>query len=316
MNHFTGAKLTPVIQTTSGPIQGYIDEAKNKIHTFLGVPYAEPPWALCPPRSIDPPRSSTISATSYSKVSMQLPMPYDTLMSAELLPQSEDCLYLNIWTPAVGDSGKRAVMVWIHSGACLSGSGNQRFWNGVNLARNDLVIVTINYRLGVLGWMHLADLCGEEFNDTGNLGMMDQIAALKWVHDNIEGFGGDPNYVTIFGASVGGACCLTLLHSPSAVGLFRRVIAQSPPLFMINPREWANFKAEVFLRSLGLTRQTAHELFTMDPKRLLDVQTLFLSWPNFLEGLAPIGPVGGWPDDPGCTAWGPAARRHAAVPGR
>ncbi|RUS14773.1 Carboxylesterase, partial [Endogone sp. FLAS-F59071] len=293
MNRYTGSDLTPIVQTTSGPVQGYIDTAKANIHTFLGIPFAEPPVGplrFKPPNPIEKPRQATIFATFHSKVSLQLPMPFDTLMSAELLPQSEDCLYLNVWTLGVNDGAKRPVMVWIHSGACLSGSGSQRFWNGANLAKNDVVVVTLNYRLGVLGWMHLADLCGEEFNDTANLGMLDQIAALKWVRDNIEQFGGDPKNVTLFGASVGAACALTLLHSPPAKGLFHHVIAQSPPHFMLNPREWANFKTEVFLRSLGLTPETAHELFTIDPKRLLDVQTLFLSWPNFLEALAPIGP--------------------------
>lgn len=179
MNPHTGSDLTSGVQTTSGRVQGYIDETK-KVNTFLGIPYAKAPIGplrFKPPKPIVTPPSETIIATFYQKVSPQMPLPFDTLLSSELLPQSEDCLYLNVWTPAIDDS-RRAVMFWLHPGACMSGSGSQKFWNGANLAKNDVVVVTINYRLGALGFMHLSDLCGEEWNDTGNLGLLDCIGSF------------------------------------------------------------------------------------------------------------------------------------------
>ncbi|RUP45594.1 Alpha/Beta hydrolase protein [Jimgerdemannia flammicorona] len=292
MTTYTGSNLTSVVHTTSGAVQGYVDEDK-KINTFLGIPYAEPPVGVLrfkPPKPIATPRQDTIFATFHQKVSLQLPLPFDSLISSESLPQSEDCLYLNVWTPAM-DGGKRAVMFWLHSGACMSGSGSQKFWNGANLARNDVVVVTINYRLGALGFMHLADLCGEEWNDAGNLGLLDCIAALQWVNVNIEKFGGDPGKVTVFGASAGGGLSLSLMACPSAKGLFKRAIIQSAPIFMCDLIDWANFKAETFLRSLGLTPDTTDDLYTMDTKRLLEAQLFFLTWPNFFEALVPICPV-------------------------
>ena len=136
-------------------------------------------------------------------------------------PQSEDCLYLNVWTPGLDDAA-RPVMVWIHGGAFTIGSGSEDYYNGSNLAsRGDVVIVTINYRLGALGFLNLPSL-GET-----NFGMRDQVAALKWVQANIANFGGDPGNVTIFGESAGGMSVASLMASPEAAGLFQKAIPQS-----------------------------------------------------------------------------------------
>jgi para-nitrobenzyl esterase len=142
-------------------------------------------------------------------------------------PQSEDCLFLNIWTPGCDDA-RRPVMVWIHGGAFVTGSSSGAFYQGNHLAgRGDVVVVTINYRLGALGFLAHADLCDEETGSSGNWGLMDQIAALEWVQDNIASFGGDPGNVTIFGESAGSMSVSCLVGTPIAQPLFHRAIAQS-----------------------------------------------------------------------------------------
>src|SRR5260370_2963126 len=141
---------------------------------------------------------------------------------------SENCLVLNVWTPAAGDGGKRPVMFWCHGGAFTARSGSSDCYDGANLSRKgDAVVVTVNHRLGVLGYLHLGDLGGDAYAASGNVGMLDLVAALTWVRDNIAAFGGDPANVTIFGESAGAMSVTTLLGMPRAQGLFARVIAQS-----------------------------------------------------------------------------------------
>src|SRR5439155_22586403 len=136
--------------------------------------------------------------------------------------QSEDCLHSNVWTPSADPAAGRPVMVWIHGGAFQSGSGSLGLYNGARLAaRGDVVVVTINYRLGVLGWLASDEL------DGGNWGLLDQVEALRWVNRNIEAFGGDPSNVTIFGQSAGSVSVSTLLGTPAAKGLFHKAIAES-----------------------------------------------------------------------------------------
>jgi para-nitrobenzyl esterase len=141
-------------------------------------------------------------------------------------PASEDCLYLNVWTPAADDA-RRPVMVWIHGGAFTSGSGGVPWYHGTRFAQWGTVVVTLNYRLGPFGFLHLGDLGGEAFAGSGNAGILDQVAALRWVHDNIAAFGGDPDNVTVFGESAGAMSVGTLLGMPAARGLFAKAILQS-----------------------------------------------------------------------------------------
>ena len=139
-------------------------------------------------------------------------------------PESENCLNLNIWTPSADDE-KRPVLFWIHGGAFIMGSGIDLMYDGSALAnRGNVVVVTINYRLGAFGYLYIPGI-------TANVGQLDQISALTWVRDNIKAFGGDPNNVTIFGESAGGLAVVTLPSMPAAKGLFRRVIAHSAPFF-------------------------------------------------------------------------------------
>ena len=165
-------------------------------------------------------------ATEFGPIALQEGMDaLDALLPSPPQPQSEDCLYLNLWTPGLDDSS-RPVMFWIHGGAFTLGSGSEPLYSGANLARRgDVVVVTINYRLGAFGFLHEPAL-GPSPHEA-NFGMRDMIAALRWVRDNITNFGGDPDKVTIFGESAGGAAVACLLVSPEAQGLFHRAIGMS-----------------------------------------------------------------------------------------
>ena len=181
--------------------------------------------------------------------------------AAGLPAESEDCLVLNIWTPAVGDGRKRQVMVWCHGGGFSSGSGSSPVTDGTNLARRgDVVVVTVNHRLNVLGFTFLGDAGGSEFAASGDAGMLDLVQALEWVRDNIARFGGDPNAVTIFGQSGGGRKVGTLLAMPSARGLFHRAIIESGPTITLVEREQAARVAAELLKKLEMNGTDVREL--------------------------------------------------------
>ena len=217
--------MPAIVQTTSGRLQG---SSEDGLHIFRGIPYAAPPVAELRFRAPQPHPAwdGVRDATEFGPISLQEGMDaLDAILPSPPQPQSEDCLYLNLWTPALDDpldAGGRPTMVWIHGGAFTLGSGSEQLYSGANLAaRGDVVVVTINYRLGALGFLHEPAL-GET-----NFGMRDMIAALHWVRDNIAGFGGDPDNVTIFGESAGGAAVACLLVSPEAQGLVHRAIGMS-----------------------------------------------------------------------------------------
>ena len=219
--------MASIAQTRSGKLEG---EEREGVHVFRGVPYAAPPvgakrWRA-PER--EAPWSGVRPAKGFGNASPQNPLPLDLLAAFKIEePQSEDCLYLNIWTPGL-DGARRPVMVWIHGGAFTIGSGAQSLYEGATLAkRGDVVVVTINYRLGALGFLRLRELSNGRIPSTGNEGMLDQVAALEWVRENIAAFGGDPENVTIFGESAGGMSVGTLLGMPKARGLFQKAIPQS-----------------------------------------------------------------------------------------
>jgi para-nitrobenzyl esterase len=163
----------------------------------------------------------------------------------------EDCLTLNVWTPGV-DGARRPVMVWIHGGSFVVGAARRAVTDGASLARNgDVVVVTLNYRLGALGWLHL-DEFGGELDRSGNHGLLDQIAALEWVRDNIDRFGGDPENVTLFGESAGGISVSVLLTAPAARGLFHRAVAQSGAGNIVRSVDQAREVAHRFVRHAGV----------------------------------------------------------------
>ncbi len=184
--------------------------------------------------------------------------------AAGLPPESEDCLVLNVWTPGVGDGAKRPVMFWCHGGGFVSGSGSSPVTDGTNLARRgDVVVVSINHRLNVLGFTYLGELGGESFERTGDAGMLDIVHALNWVHANISEFGGDPDNVTVFGQSGGGRKVATLLAMPSAKGLFHRAIIESGATLKLVEREQAARVARELLATASVPAARFRELKQM-----------------------------------------------------
>jgi para-nitrobenzyl esterase len=224
----------PIVETTSGKIRGV---SGSDVQIFKGVPYGASTAGTNRFMTPRPPQpwAGIRDAVDYAGHAPQWPS--TTPQRAELktllgqpdrTPTGEDCLILNLWTPGLNVGAKRPVMVWLHGGGMAYGSANRAVYDGSNLARRgDVVVVGVNHRLNGLGFLHLADIGGEAYSHSGNAGMLDLIAALGWVHDNIEQFGGDPGNVTIFGQSGGGGKVSTLLTMPAARGLFNRAIIQS-----------------------------------------------------------------------------------------
>jgi para-nitrobenzyl esterase len=184
--------------------------------------------------------------------------------------ESEDCLVLNVFTPSLSGGAKRPVMVWLHGGGFSTGSGSGAILDGTNLAHSgDVVVVSLNHRLNVLGFTYLGEQAGSDFALSGGVGMLDIVAALEWVRDNISHFGGDPNLVTIFGQSGGGRKVATLMSMPSAQGLFHRAIIESGAVLRLMTRENAIHYSELLLAELGLSRDHARELQSVPLVRLL-----------------------------------------------
>ncbi|WP_314510890.1 carboxylesterase/lipase family protein [Xanthocytophaga agilis] len=225
------------ITLKDGKISGTKNQ-KGYIHMFKGIPFAAPPVGNLRWKEPQPviPWKGIRKCDTFSASAMQTkPVPFmmytqEFLAPAE--PLNEDCLYLNVWTPAKSGNEKLPVIVWIHGGAFVSGSGSVPIYDGEEIAGKGVVFVTINYRLGVLGFLAHPELTKESAHQvSGNYGLLDQIAALRWVKENIAGFGGNPNLVTIAGQSAGAFSVNALMASPLAKGLFHRVIAESGGMF-------------------------------------------------------------------------------------
>lgn len=246
---------------------------RDGIYAFKGIPYALPPvgeWRWQPPQ--DPwPWVGVLDATDYGKWAPQNKSGLDAVMGAESGEQGENCLTLNVWTPGL-DNAKRPVMVWIHGGGFTIGSGAQGVYEGRTLAAHgDVVVVTINYRLGILGFANLKVATGGRIPATGNEGLLDQAKALAWVQDNIADFGGDPDNVTIFGESAGGMSTGALLALPEARGLFHKAIPQSGAGHTAATMETAPLVGEAILKVTGLD---AEGLAKASVEDLLKVQRL------------------------------------------
>lgn len=212
------------VQTAGGTVQGARD---GEVAVFKGLPYAAPPVGALRWRAPQPPTpwQGVRKADTFGKACMQPPGAALAAGAGDIGPMGEDCLTLNVWTPGTG-SARRPVMVWIHGGALVFGAGSQPLYDGSALATRGAVVVTLNYRLGPLGFFDHPALAGTSGGDV-NFGLLDQIAALEWVRKNIAAFGGDPGNVTVFGESAGGQSVLALFASPKARGLFQRGIVQS-----------------------------------------------------------------------------------------
>jgi para-nitrobenzyl esterase len=261
--------MSATVSIHQGKLEG---DEQGGLLVFKGVPFAAPPVGARRWLAPEKPESWTglRDARRFGAVSHQNQVMLSAL-SAMVVggEQSEDCLSLNVWTPAL-DGKRRPVMVWIHGGAFTIGSGSQPLYDGSVLARRgDVVVVTINYRLGPLGFLRLADVTNGKIPATGNEGMLDQVAALRWVRDNIAEFGGDPGNVTIFGESAGGMSVGTILAMPSARGLFHKAIPQSGASHTGASVARANRTAERVLSKLGVHPGDAGAIRALTPEQLL-----------------------------------------------
>lgn len=267
-----------IVQTKYGKVEGL---EKDGVQIWRGVPFAKPPVGelrFMPPQ---PPEAweGVRDATKFAPFAPQLAGGMDRILGRGAPPSDEDCLYLNIWSPAA-DNANRPVLFWIHGGAFVTGSGATPWYDGRSFAsQGDVVVVTINYRLGVLGFLHLAEF-GEEYATSGNNGILDQITALEWVRDNIAAFGGDPNNVTIFGESAGAMSVGTLLATPLAKGLFHKAILQSGAAHNVRSAEHATKAARNVLDTLEFNG-TIDELKSVPVEKLLEAASkATISFPN------------------------------------
>src|SRR5258708_6191531 len=267
-----------IVETQYGKIQG---TDLGPVIAWKGIPYASPPFGtrrFKPPQPPEP-WPGIRDATAFGSISLQLPflVANGTLEVEMPEPQSEDCLYLNVWAPRP-DGKKRPVMVWVHGGALLNGSGSQSDYDGTRFAeQGDVILVTINYRLGVLGFLYLAELAGEAYASAGNCGLLGQIAAFQWVRENISAFWGDPHTITPLGFSAGAISIALLLGMPAARGLFQRAILESPLGNEMPNTGAANQKARMLLEILGLEISQIASLSTMPLEQLLAAQAHLLT---------------------------------------
>ena len=260
----------PVAETTKGKVRGLkIDST----YIFRGIKYANAKRFHFP-EEVEP-WEGIKEAFQFGYVCSELntPVPHDQYTVPHFFyPQNEDCQYLNIWTQSLNKDAKKPVMVWLHGGGWFSGSSVELLaYDGENLsAYGDVVVVSINHRLNVLGYLDLSEY-GEEYKLSKNAGLADLVAALKWVHDNIANFGGDPDNVTIFGQSGGGAKVLSMFQTPAADNLFKRGIMESGGPTGLGGKENAEKAmaagkkmAAQIVKNLGLTKETIKEIETVD----------------------------------------------------
>lgn len=286
-------RAAPRVRAEQGVLVGV---AADGVERFRGVPFAAPP--VGPLRWRMPQRPAAWegerSAADYGAICIQPPSNGDPGVGP--LPMSEDCLTLNVWTPEARGDALLPVMVWIHGGGYNNGSGTAALYDGTNLARRGVVVVTVNYRLGRLGFFDHPALAAERApgEPAGNYGVMDQIAALEWVRDNAAAFGGDPANVTVFGESAGGAAVTQLMVAPSARGFFHRAVVQSgmgrqrsAELALDRPgRPSAQSLGRAWARGAGLPAEaTAADLRAVPAERLLNPMPAFYSDNLIVDGV-------------------------------
>ena len=308
------------VETTAGKVAGL---ANGPVRIFKGIPYGAPTDGanrFMPPQK-PVPWSGIREATQIAPRCPQPPTP--GLMPEEAIdldygPMSEDCLSLNVWT-AADAAAKRPVMVWFHGGGYAVGSGGSVRYDGSNLARKrKVVVVTVNHRLNAFGFLDLSSLGGARFADSANVGMLDVVAALAWVRDNIANFGGDPANVTVFGESGGGGKVSTLMAMPAAKGLFHRVIAQSG--VALRGITLKNRVVIAPMHQYSAVKGYATDWHLMNAGRFAAGGAgLVIMESTKVErrGCGTVGDLGIWKDDfiPGLKRCAEFIRRHAAVPG-
>ncbi len=294
-----------VVPIKAGSVQGFIREG---VYTFRGIPYASAARFM-PPQPVKP-WSGTRLTLSYGNVcpqfvNPQLCEPQTFVADTRYWPASEDCQNLNIWSPGLQDKKRRPVMVWLHGGGFFSGSSMELpIYDGTNLSRKgDVVIVSINHRLNVLGFLDLSAY-GDMYSKSANVGMLDIVEGLRWVRDNIAQFGGDPSNVTIFGQSGGGAKVATLLESPQAKGLFHKAIIQSgSPGAMPSPYSDRSVAIRVAARTL---REAGIADTQIDQLKAIPYEQLLAAANKAMEAVyKEMQPPGAPPRRFGGLGWGP-----------
>jgi len=292
----------PVAETTAGKVRG---ATVDGIHVFKGIPYGA---STAGANRFMPPQKPASwpgirDALHLGPMAPQNPNVWSPALQAlwpkpiggDPEPNSEDCLVLNVWTPGIADGRKRPVMVWIHGGGFNFGSDGP--YPGLNLAKfGDVVVVGINHRLNIFGYLYLGQIGGAKYAASGNAGMLDIVASLEWVRDNIKAFGGDPGNVTIFGQSGGAAKVTTLMAMPAAKGLFHRAIAQSDYSGGIKamPAADATKLAQAIMAELGLKPEEADMLQQLPAERLIAA----MNATKATTLLAPVLDGGALPRDP------------------
>lgn len=292
----------PVATTAAGRVRGFRD---HDINVFKGIPYGADtaPWRFRPA----PPPAPWTGVRDALRFGPRAPQPRRIRSSASSAttpedPVSEDCLHLNVWTPGLRDGRKRPVMVYMHGGGYNALSANDVLYDGVRLCRRgDVVVVTLNHRLNAFGYLYLAELAGPGFEDSGNVGQLDLILALRWVRDNIVEFGGDPNCVLIFGESGGGAKNACLMGMPLAAGLFQRAASSSGETVTASRPATATARAERVVRALGLPRDRVAAIKTVAMERLIEASRANSYYGPVVDGgVLPRDPFA--PDAPRCSA--------------
>lgn len=261
-----------VVKTTGGKVSGYIEDG---MYIYKGIPYAQAERFM--PPTPPQPWEDVRASRAYGPT-----CPQDKRMGWYMDEQAfifdwndgfpdEDCLRANIWTPGINNGKKRPVMVWLHGGGYAAGSGHELpAYDGTNLARKgDVVVVSLNHRLNVLGFLDLSAF-GDKYANSGNVGLLDLVTALRWIKENIEGFGGDPGNVTIFGQSGGGGKVSTLLATPSAKGLFHKAIVQSGSMLRTMQSKYSRRIGITVVEELGLKASQIDELQKIPYEQLLE----------------------------------------------
>jgi len=261
----------PLVNASAGLVEG---RAEGLLNVFKGIPYAEPPVgpARWKPPSPMPRWSGTRKATQFGPACTQPTTRISNIYAQDMTPFSEDCLTLNIWAPA--DATDAPVLVWIHGGALVIGSSKESLFDGTRLAEQGIIVVTINFRIGVFGHLAHPELSAESpLGVSGNYGLLDQIEALRWVNSNISAFGGDPSNVTIAGESSGGLGVMFLMAAPDARGLFSKAITQSA--YMISWPELKQAKCgEAAAESIGSNLAAKLQKPDIAALRAMDAQVL------------------------------------------
>ena len=262
---YSAQENQPIVATASGKVAGV--QTENGVQAFLGIPFAQPPKGdlrFAPPVPVEP----WSGVRQAIKFGFSCPQGKDASEPASLLPQDEDCLTLNIWTPKA-DSKKRPVIIFIHGGGFLNGGTGDPTYNGAVFSkRGDLVFASVNYRFQALGFLYL-DEFGEQFKGSGSNGIRDQLLGLRWLKSNIAKFGGDPENITIMGESAGSISVITLMSLPQAKGLFQKAIAESGSSNVLRTKEQAALLTKQFVQVAGV--KNVADLRKLTPEQIGEI---------------------------------------------